>query len=585
MSSSHDVVVLGGTPGGITAAVAAARRGHEVALLVRGNHVGGLPANGLGATDINTRGATGGLFDTFVERVREHYVETYGPDSPQVADCDGGYHFEPSVAETVFEDMLGEHPIDVRRDLEFAAEPGNVEMGADGRTVAATDRGTGETERYGGEVLIDATYEGDLAAAAGAPFRIGREPADEFDEPLAGKVYKEWAGPTGAGSTGEGDNAIQAYNYRLCLTRDDDNKRPIEKPANYDRAEYVSLIGDVTEGRTTDARGHVPEGMDRVVNMVDLPNDKVDANNQHAAFVSTDLPEENWPWPTSFPAWRERFAERLREYTLGLLWFAGHDPELPEAFKERVREWGLAADEYADNGGFPRQVYVREGRRVEGEYLFTAHDALPEDGRPPLHRTSVTASHYSLDSHAVRKREPGRVHLDGFLNTSTEPYTVPYGVIVPREPEGLLTPVPVSGTHVGFSTLRMEPCWMALGEAAGTAAALSVEREVEPRDVPVPTLQRALLDAGATLVYYEDADPDHPAYPALGFLGVRGFVPGWEADLDDAVDAETAGDWIAWAGADLEREPGETRGSLLRRLYDAIEGLAPDRVAEVGPPD
>src|SRR5262249_37930473 len=153
----------------------------------------------------------------------------------------------------------------------------------------------------------------------------------------------------------------------------------------------------------------------------------------------------------------DKFAERLRDYTLGLLWFAQNDAEVPKGLRERLQEWGLANDEYTDNHHFPRQIYVREGRRVVGTYLFTAHDALPgkEGIRPPVHATSVTASHYAVDSHAVRKREPGRVHLDGFFSQATKPYTVPYGVIVPKRVDGLLTPVPVAASHLGFSTLRM----------------------------------------------------------------------------------------------------------------------------------
>lgn len=577
----YAVVVAGGTPGGIAAGVAAARRGLDAVILERYGRVGGLPANGLGATDIATRGATGGLFEEFVARVREHYVEEYGADSPQVAACDDGYHFEPSVAESVFEDVIDEQDrLSVETERQFDPAPDNVDL-ADGRIaeIRVTDRETGETEAYEGDVFVDATYGGDLAAAAGVPFRVGRESKAEFDEPHAGKIYKEWAGPLGPGTTHEGDNAIQAYNYRLCLTTDEDNKVPIPRPDSYDREEYASIAEDVKQGRHTDARGpgYEPEGMQRIVNKVALPNGKADANNQHAAFLSTDLPEENWPWPTSYWEWRDRFAQRLREYTLGLLWFAQNDPELPEEFREQTSQWGLAADEYEDNDHFPRQVYVREGRRVLGEHFFTAHDALPEEegSRPPIYASSVTASHYALDSHAVRKREPDRVHLDGFLsNPDAEPYTVPYGVILPTEVDGLLTPVPVSGSHVGFSTLRMEPCWMALGQAAGAAAVESLASGTRLRDLRPAALQRRLLDAGAVLIYFEDASPGHPHFEALQFFGVRGFVPGWKARLDDPVSADVLDAWLAWSGVERPESVsvGDTsRGAVLQRLYDALD--------------
>jgi hypothetical protein len=589
-----DVVVVGGTPGGCAAAIAAARRGHDAVVLDRSERVGGLPANGLGATDIGTRDATGGLFRTFVDRVYDHYVSEYGADSPQVAACDDGFHFEPSVAGRVFDAMLADHGVTVRTNRRFVADEDAVAHDA-GRVAAvgATDTDADRTETYRGAVFVDATYEGDLAAAAGVPFRVGRESRDAFDEALAGKVYKTWNGPVGPGSTGEGDNAIQAYNYRLCLTDDPDNRRPIPKPEDYDRSEYASLVEDVREDRNT-TTGDGPTGIDRIVNMVRLPNDKVDANNQHAAFLSTDLPEENWPWPTAFPAWRERFAARLRDYTLGLLWFAQHDPALPESFRDDCAQWGLAADEYPDTDGFPRRVYVREGRRIEGDYLFTAHDAVPAaDGRrPPVHRDSVTASHYHLDSHAVRKREPGRPHLDGFFSTheseglsagdltirEPRPYTVPFRVMCPRAVEGLLAPVPASASHVGFSTLRMEPCWMAMGEAAGTAAALALEDGYAAREVPIPRLQRALLRNGAVLMHYEDVDPSHPAFAALQFLGVRGLVTDWRARLDAPIDRDTATAWTDAVG--VSGPTDGTRGELLRALFDALEG-DPDRAAAV----
>jgi hypothetical protein len=586
MTERYDFVVVGGAPGGICAAVAAARRGLSTVLLDRTSHVGGLPANGLGATDILTRPTTGGLFDEFVDLVLNHYVETYGVDSEQVETADDGYHFEPHVAECVFERLLDEAGVDVRTRRQFDALPERVDA-SNGRlqAVTVTHRDTGKQETYRAERFVDATYEGDLAAAAGASFDLGREGANEYDEPLAGKVYKKWAGPVGEHSTGEADNAIQAYNYRLCLTTDEENGRPIPKPDSYDRSEYVSLIEDIRKGRHTDARGddYEPEGIQRVVNNVELPNDKVDANNQHAAFISTDLPEENWPWPSASWDWRDRFAERLREYTLGLLWFAGNDPELPESFRESVSQWYLAADEYEENDNFPRSVYVREGRRVRGDHWFTAHDALSvadertpfegESDRPPLYRTSVTASHYSLDSHAVRKREPDRVHLDGFINEPTEPYTVPFGVAIPRDIDGLLTPVPVSGTHVGFSTLRMEPCWMALGQAAGTAAALASGHGTRVRDISIEELQRALLSDGAVLAHYDDVDSEHPHWEALQLLGVRGFVTDWHARLEDPLSSETWKQWRSWIGVDVEVAPGETtRGEALSRVAERTAG-------------
>ena len=559
-AKNYDIVVVGGTPGGIMTAVAAAREGKSVAILERTSHIGGLPANGLGATDIATRNATTGLFREFTKRVNKYYINQYGENSPQAKDCSDGFHFEPSVAERVFAEMLEEHNdrIDVLTGRQFDAEPCNLVMSDESiQTIYILNRINGEREKYTARIFVDATYEGDLGAAAGVPFRVGREGKNEFGEPGAGRVYEYWKSLPSEGSTGEADNAVQAYNYRLCLTNVPENRISIARPDVYDRNEYVSLVEDVWTGRNTlksminvtDSmleanRRHIASGnptmlpgdswgIRKISSMVTLPNGKADANNQHAAFISTDLPEENWPWPTSSWEWRDKFAERLRNYTLGLLWFVQNDSELPEHFREAAKEWGLAKDEYADNDNFPRQVYVREGRRFEGMYFFTAKDALPvsEGERPPIHPTSITASHYALDSHAARKRETGRAHLDGFISYPTMPYTVPYGVIVPKTIKNLLLPVPVSGSHIGFSALRMEPCWMALGQAAGTAASLAIDSRRSVQNIDIQELQTRLIAQKATLVYFRDITPDDPCFPEAQRMALSGEKTGWNADM------------------------------------------------------
>lgn len=557
-----DIVIVGATPGGIMTAIEAARMGKSSVILERTGHIGGLPANGLGATDIATRGATTGLFSEFTEAIKQHYTDTYGAESQQVKDCSDGFHFEPSVAEKVFGDMIAAEGrlIDVRTMRQFNFSTGDIAMTDNGRRIASIrviDRLTGKEEFYEGKIFVDATYEGDLGAAARVPFRIGREAAWEFDEPGAGRTYEYWKSTPAEGSTGEADNAVQAYNYRLCLTRDTTQLVPFFKPERYDRSEYESLVEDVWTGRHTwkamrdvtpemmeRNRRHLLEGGERSITPWDSwgieklvtintePNGKTDANNQHAAFISTDLPEENWPWPTASWEWRDRFAQRLRDYTLGLFWFAATDTALPSQFRREIGKWGFSAQEYKDNGNFPRQVYVREGRRFEGMYFFTAKDALPvvEGGRPPVHATSITASHYALDSHAARKRETGRVHLDGFISYPTAVYTVPYGVIVPKEVENLLLPVPVSGSHIGFSTLRMEPCWMALGQAAGAAAAIAIDRATTVQKVPIKLLQQRLLDENATLIYFKDIRPGDPEFAEAQRLGLQGKIAGWSVE-------------------------------------------------------
>ncbi len=574
-SFDFDAVIVGGTPAGIMAGIAVARGGRRAVILERSAHVGGLPANGLGATDIHTKGATGGLFLEFVARVKQHYVDGYGADSQQVRDCAEGYRFEPHVAERILLGMMAEQgpKLETRVLRQFDHEPRNViKDGAVLRQIKVLNRATGAEEIYSASVFVDATYEGDLAAAAGAPYMLGREGAHEYGEPCAGKFYQRWrAAPDERYSTGQGDNAVQSYNYRLPLTTVESNMTRIQKPPTYKREEYLSLIEDLRLNRFAGPPTPLEfDGIGLITNMVRLPNGKVDGNNQHAAFISTDLPEENWPYPTASWDWRDKFAKRLRDYILGLFYFAQNDPELPADFRARCRRWGLARDEFHDNGNFPRQIYVREGRRIRGEYLFTAHDALSKRGSR-AHSASITASHYSLDSHACLKRETDRPHLDGFFAYPTAPYSVPYGVIVPLEVENLLIPAPASGTHIGFSTLRMEPCWMALGEAAGEAINQSLDDGSTVRAVNIPALQRRLLAAGAVLTYYEDAAPGDAGYEALQFFALRGFLgAGYQARLDEPAAGAERKNWTTWADMpDLEHFAA-TRGQLLDRMYSEV---------------
>jgi hypothetical protein len=598
--SQYDLVIVGGTPGGIMAGIAAAKQGKTSVILERTSHIGGLPANGLGATDIATRGSTTGLFAEFIQRIKHYYVTKYGAGSKQAVDCSDGFHFEPSVGEIILEQMLSEHKdkVNVLKMRQFDAEDQNIVLKNDRiEKIRILNRESKKTEEYEGKVFIDATYEGDLGAAARVPFRIGREGKDEFNEPGAGRVYKYWGGPEGEGSTFQGDNAVQSYNYRLCLTNNPAIRVEVKKPIKYNREEFVSLIDDVWSGKHTgtamqnitaemleENRKHIAKGnpskipgdvwgIARITNMVVLPNGKTDANNQHMAFISTDLPEENWAWPTSSWEWRDAFAVRLREYIQGLIWFAQNDKELPEHFRKAAKEWGFAKDEYTDNNNFPRQVYVREGRRFEGMYFFTAKDAtaVAAGARPTVHSSSITSSHYALDSHAVRKREPNKIHLDGFLSYPTDVYTVPYGVIVPKKVDNLLLPVPVSGSHIGFSTIRMEPCWMALGQAAGVAASLSIDHQIKVRNVNVSELQKKLLDQNATLMYFRDVSPADKNFKMIQHMGLLGYLPEWKARLSDTVDQQTAEAWQKLSGKKLNYEASKTmRGELLLTIFQGL---------------
>lgn len=599
--NTYDLIIVSGTPAGIMSAIAAAKLGKTALILERTDHIGGLPANGLGATDLITREATGGLFLEFVTGIKQYYIKKYGEQSQQVKLSKNGYHFEPSVAELILKDMLQQYPqITVLTNRQFDADAANLTIKDKSISrIKVLNRISREEEVYDGKFFIDASYEGDLIAAAGVPFALGREGKNEYNEPFAGQVYKYWAKDAQElGSTNMADNAIQAYNYRLSLTTDAANKVSIKKPEHYNREEYVSIIEDVLSGKHAGieyanqtiqdaeenkrlkAEGkppvgkNLPQGMQRLVNKVEVPNGKFDANNQHRAFLSTDLPEENWPWPTASWVWRDQFAKRLRDYTLGLLYFGQNDPALPEWFRKDCMQWGLAKDEFQDNENFPRQVYVREGRRMKGIYLFKTQDATPvaKGQRPPVNAESITASHYGIDSHAVRKREEGMASLDGFLSYGTAPYTVPFGTMVPPNVSNLLAPVPASATHLGLATMRMEPCWMAMGQASGAAAAIAIDRHMAVQKIAVNKIQDVLIDQKSVLIYYKDVKVGDADFKMIQYLGLKGFIPEWEARLKDKTSVADLQLWEKTAGVTLKNIKAgiTTRAEALRIIYQKL---------------
>ncbi|SDD08197.1 FAD dependent oxidoreductase [Paenibacillus sp. UNCCL117] len=540
---AYDVVVYGATPGGIGAALASARRGLRTLLAEPTGHLGGLMTSGLGRTDLISREACGAVFREFADKVQQHYESAYGADSAQAEACNKGLFFEPSVAMSILKDMLAAEPlIEVKLLLELKRT--KVERR---KLTGVTLQGRpGESDFViEGGVFIDATYEGDLAAMAGVPYRLGRESRDEWNEEYAGRLYMTFD-PTKEvfpGSTGEGDDRIQAYNFRLCLTQNPDNFVPVARPERYNREDYASLVADVAEGRVRSIRD--------VSNMLPVPNGKTDCNNHHYCMCSTDLPEENTAYADGTREVREAFIARQRDYIQGLLWFLQHDAELPEAFRSEARSWGYAADEFTDTGHFPPQIYVREARRIEGEYTFTENDArlAPGLGRAPVHHDSIAIGDYPIDSHATRKRQPeGRDRaLEGFLGLGwlTKVYQIPYGIMVPKEVDGLLVPVAVSATHMGFGTIRMEPCWMQLGFAAGVAAELAVRLGTEVRRLPIDTLQAELLEENQRITYFDDVEWSDPARKAAEYFGTKGFFSDYKASLAEPLSVAEASQLIA----------------------------------------
>jgi hypothetical protein len=492
-----DVMVVGGTPGGIATAVTAARLGHRVMLTEYHRHIGGMSASGLGASDIEHREMIQGFFREFVDRVKAHYVAAYGADSENVKLCKDGYWYEPIVAEQVFESYLAEQPnITVLKHHQLVSAETK-----DGRIVSVTilNRSTNEQRTLSAKVFVDATYEGDLIAAAGAEFRLGRESREEFGEPHAGNIYHKPGGEI-IGGTGEGDKRLPAFTFRIPLSSNPANQVPLTAPpAGYDRTRYLGYFDDLKSGR-------FGKDLTKIAFTIrQLPNEKIELNMKPIplGFV---FAEENIGYIEGDWTERERITTNLRNLSLGLLWFLQHDPEVPDNAHATALMYQPCKDEFTDYDHFPFQLYVREGRRLVGEFTLTERNITEQPGivSERMHDDAIAVGEFPIDSFPMRKRQPGdTVVLEGYLfmlSKITRPYQIPYRIMVPKKINGLIAPVPASTTHVAFSSVRLEPTWMALGQAAGVAAHLAIKHQVEVRAVPVKEMQTMLEEQGAVLV-------------------------------------------------------------------------------------
>ena len=506
----YDVVVFGATPAGIAGAIAAARMGRTVALLDTHAHIGGMAASGLGKSDIEKPEFIGGIFSDFTFRVFQYYRQKHGLGTQAVADCKGGFYYEPHVAEAVFEAMVAEFPTIVlmkeHRLLTAHMDGGRVSA------IDALDMVVGETVHLRGAIFIDASYEGDLYAAAGADFRQGRESRDAFDESLAGHIYYDFEnGVRLPESTGAGDDGLPAWTYRLFLSTDPENRVPIATPpADYDRATYLPYFEDLEAGRLGapkvmhEGRGYFPAHFDtlvRALSVTKMANGKADVNINPRP-LAFPFPEENRGYLEGDWDTRMAIEQRHRDLCLGLLWFLQNDEDIPEPHRKMAGEYQLPKDEFTDNGHFPWQLYIREARRLDGCYTITQHDVSIGKGTPMefQHDDVIAMGEFPMDSFPVHKRQPGdSVVLEGYLGMLghlTRPYKIPYRAMLPKEIDGLIVPGALSASHVAYSSVRMEPTWMALGHAAGIAAHLAIKAECPARDVPMDVLRETLAAQG-----------------------------------------------------------------------------------------
>ena len=508
-SDSADVLIYGATPAGIAAALAAAEGDRSVYLVEPTARIGGLTTHGLSHSDFHSFEAQSGPFLQFSQRVLRHYQDTYGEDSEQVRDSWRGTHGEPSVNLMVFEKMLAEKPtirvLKEHRLISVATENYSITASRfflPGKTTTTIEA----------RLFIDASYEGDLLAAADVPYRVGREARSEYGESLAPETA---------------DDALQGYNFRLCMTQVAANRVPIPVPENYDREQYADLVPLVEAGKFRSAFGYPGRPFVLKAHLPILPNGKHDINDVSKGLVRLSLPGNNREYPDGDLATRRRIEQDHLDWQFGLIHFIQTDPALPEAFRNAAATWGLCRDEFADTDHVPPRIYVREARRMVGLHVYTEADTeyASNDARARLHPDSIAIGEYSHNCHGTGHEGPriGGKHTGEFYK-GVAPYQIPYGVIVPQRTRNLVVPVACSASHVGFCALRLEPIWMSLGETAGLAAAAALRENVSVQKVDVAALQRKIWSRGGATIHLSDVPPDHPDFTAVQWWGSMG---GW----------------------------------------------------------
>jgi len=524
-SYDYGLIIYGATPSGIMAAINAGRMGHAVLLIEEYEHIGGLMTGGLSFTDFISFEVLGGEFQNYTNRVLAYYTDKYGPSSRQVEDCHFGIHAEPHVTLQIFKEMIMEYPnivVGTHRRLTNVILGPSQEQKATINGIRIYNWQENKVEEYHAKVFIDATYEGDLAAMAGADYFIGRESQSTYHERYAGKIFTR-GGVIQAGSTGEGDKKIQGYNFRLIMTDDPDNRVMIEEPAGYDRKIFTPILKTLKDKKVAQIFTEDASGILRVQK---LPNGKADINDIKNAPVRMALLGGNYDYPEGDHELRRRIVEDHKLHNLSLIYFLQRDPEVPEELRKEAQKWGLAKDEFVDNGNFPYRLYIREARRIAGEYVFTEQDTYMASNsiRTVLKNDAIAIGDYALNCHGVSP--PGELYEDlteGDFNQIPPPFQIPYGITVAAGFHNLLVSVAVSSSHVGFSALRLEPTWSAIGQAAGLAAHIMLAHNCSSTEVPIDELQHLIHSAGGKTVYVSDVENDHPHFKAIQYFGTKGL--------------------------------------------------------------
>lgn len=520
-SKPVDVVVYGGTSGGVAAAIQVKRMGKSVVLIEPTKRLGGLTTGGLGQTDIGNKAAIGGISREFYQRVRKHYDtpaawkwqtrEEYkdsgqtrtGTEEPTM------WTFEPSAALKIVDEMIRDAGVEVIYGERLNRETG---VKKDGTQIGTITMESGR--KFSGRMFIDATYEGDLMASAGVSYTVGREANAQYGETLNGvqtaqaKHHNFKSGvdpyvkkgdpnsgllpfidPKGPGEEGAGDKRVQAYCFRMCLTNAPENRIPFKKPESYNELWYELMFRNFEAGET---------GMPWINSS--MPNRKTDTNNR--AGFSTDFIGQNYAYPEASYAEREKIVQQHRLYQQGLMWALANHPRVPEKIRNEFARWGMSKDEFTEGEGWQEQLYIREARRMVGEYVMTQANCQgrekPED--------SIGLAAYTMDSHHVQRhvtpegfvRNEGDVQVGGF-----RPYAISYRSLIPKQKEGtnLFVPIALSASHIAYGSIRMEPVFMVLGQSAATAACLAIDSGVPAQKVDYAKLRERLLQDKQVLEY------------------------------------------------------------------------------------
>ena len=535
ITQSYDVVIYGGTSAGVSAAIQSSRMGKKVILIEPSNRIGGLTTGGLGKTDIGNKQAIGGISREFYQNIKKYYLnpenwiwekrEAYRGVGFNTFDEDAMWAFEPSAALKIYFDMLEKEPnIQIVYNQRLNRKSG---VKQENKVIKSIQMETGKI--YQGKMFMDCSYEGDLMAASGVSYTVGRESNNQYGESLNGvqannvsltlhkkasmnsihhnfidgvSPYLIKGNPKSGllpfvradkpGMDGQADHKIQAYCYRMTLTNHPENRILFKKPKGYKELDYELLFRNY-EAAKGDIRKMYDYG-DPLVPWInsEMPNRKTDTNNQKG--FSTDFVGQNYQYPEASYEDRIKIAALHRKYQQGLMWTLAYHPRIPKQVREVVSQWGMCKDEFAADGGWTDQLYIREARRMVSDYVMTQRNcealAVAQD--------VIGLGAYQMDSHPIQRYVDlnGYVKNEGNVEAHVDaPFPISYKSIIPKKSEvtNLFIPVCLSSSHIAYGSIRMEPVFMVLGQSAAIAASIAIDKNVQTHEVPYSELRAALI--------------------------------------------------------------------------------------------